>query len=96
MALALVVYGIVLLIGVLLSGPARWAVALRGRLAPAMRDHVAAVYGVVVVLLLAFLALAPTSGDRRLLGTLILSALILGGVEALRRQILRESPPAPV
>lgn len=92
-AIALIVYGVVLLIGVLLAGPARWATGLRRRLAPAMRDHLAIVYAVVVVLFLLLLAYGPGSGDRRLAGTILLALLTVGGVEVLRRQILRESPP---
>ena len=91
-ALALIVYGLVLLAGVLLAGPTRWASALRGRLAAPMRDHLGMVYGAVALVFLIALALAPTSGDRRLAGTLVLAALVAAGVEVLRRQILREHP----
>lgn len=99
LALALLSYGVVLLVGAWLAGPSRWAVAIRRRLAPAMRDHVWWVYGVVAVVFLAALAWGPASGDRRLLGTLVLAALIVAGVEVLRRQIVREaaaeSAPVP-
>lgn len=93
-AIALIVYGIVLLVGVLLAGPSRWATALRRRLAPAMRDHLVIVYAVVAALFLLFLAYGPGGGDRRLLASIVLAVLAVGGVEVLRRQILRESPPA--
>ena len=93
LALMLIVYGLVLLLGVLLAGPSRWARRIRALLAPAMRQHVGWVYGAVALLFLIVLAFAPTSGDRRLLGTLVLAALVAAGVEVLRRQILRESPP---
>ena len=95
-AIGLIVYGVVLLIGVVIAGPSRWGVVIRRRLAPVMRSHVAIVYAIVAVLFLLFLSFGPASGDRRLLGTLVLAALVVGGVEVLRRQILRESPPAQV
>ncbi|MGD9571517.1 MAG: hypothetical protein AB7V62_06535 [Thermoleophilia bacterium] len=91
LALALLTYGIILLIGAWLAGPSAWAVAVRRRLAPVMRDRVWWVYGVVAVLFLAALAWGPVSGDRRLLGVLVLAALVVAGVEVLRRQIVRES-----
>ncbi len=90
-AIGLIIYGIVLLVGVILAGPSRWATWLRLRLAPAMRQHVGLVYAAVALLFLVFLAVTPASGDRRLLGTLVLAALVVAGVEVLRRQILRES-----
>ena len=37
--LALIVYGLVLLLGVLLAGPTRWATWMREKLAPVMRDR---------------------------------------------------------
>lgn len=40
---------------------------------------------------LAPLAWGPSSGSRRLLGTLVLAALVVAGVEVPRRQILREA-----
>ena len=49
-------------------------------------------YAVVVAILLILVAWAPLAQDRRLLGTLVLFALILWGVELLRRQSLREFP----
>jgi hypothetical protein len=93
-AFGLISYGVVLLVGVLLAGPSGWATALRQRLAPAMRDHVALVYTAVGFLFLLFLLWGPASGSRRLVGVIVLAALVAGGVEVLRRQILRESSPA--
>lgn len=92
-AVGLIIYGLVLLAGVLLAGPTRAATAVRRFLAPAMRAHVAYVYGAVALLFLVWLAVGPSAGDRRLLGTLVLAGLVAAGVEVLRRQILRETPP---
>jgi hypothetical protein len=93
LGLLLIVYGIVLLIGVLLAGPARWATGLRRRLAPAMRHHVALVYACVAVLFLLFMLWGPSAGGRRVIGVLVLAGLTALGVEMLRRQILRENAP---
>jgi hypothetical protein len=93
LALGLLLYGIILLAGAWLAGPAARAVAARRRLAPAVRDHLAWVWGVVAAIFLAILIWGPASGSRRLLGVLILAALVVAGVEALRRQIVRESAP---
>ena len=49
-------------------------------------------YAVVVAILLILVAWAPLAQDRRLLGTLVLFALILWGVELLRRQIAARIP----
>jgi hypothetical protein len=91
LALGLLVYGLILLAGAWLAGPARLAVAARRRLATPVRDHVAWVWGVVAALFLAVLIWGPSSGSRRLLGILVLAALVVAGVELLRRQIVRES-----
>jgi hypothetical protein len=91
-ALALVLYGIVLLFAVWLVGPSRWAVAVRRRLAPVMRRQPALVYGVVAVLFLLFLLWGPTDASRQLGGVLVLAALVAVGIEFLRRMILEEFP----
>lgn len=93
LAIALIVDGLVLFAGAWLAGPARLAVAARRRLAPAVRDHMLWVWGAVVAVFLALLAWGPTSGDRRLLGVVVLAALVAAGVEILRRQILQETAP---
>lgn len=93
-AVALIIYGLVLLAGVTLVGPARWALWLRRRLAPAMRDHLGLVYAAVAAVFLLVLLWAPSASGRRLAGILVLAALVAGGVEYLRRQVQRESAQA--
>ncbi len=93
LALGLVAIAIVGLVWAWLSGSTRPAVWLRQRLAPAMGQHPAVVYGVVLVVALLILWWGPTGAPRRIWGTLVIVALIVAGVEALRRQIMREHPP---
>jgi hypothetical protein len=91
-ALGLVAIGLVGLVWAVLSGPTRPARAIRSWIAPAMRDHAAAVHAGVLVVALLVLAWGPTGAPRRLVGTIVMIALVVGGVEALRRQTAREHP----
>ena len=93
LALGLVAIAIVGLVWAWLSGSTRPAVWLRQRLAPAMSHHPAMVYGVVLIVALLILWWGPTGAPRRVWGTLVIVALVVAGVEALRRQIMREHPP---
>lgn len=92
LGIALVVYGALTVVAAWLAGPSRPAVWVRRRLAPAFRGHPVAVFSAVGVVLLIVLAWAPLGSGRRLFGMLLLAALILAGVELLRRQTLREFP----
>jgi len=94
LGLALVAYGIVALLAAWISSPLRLATAARRRLAPAFRSYPVAVFGAVALIMLLLLLWGPLDTGRRLVGTLVLAALILAGVEVLRRQTLREFPPA--
>ena len=96
LAIALVVYGLVTVLAGVVAGPSRAATTVRRRLAPSFRRHVVVVYAVVVGILLILLAWAPLASDRRLLGTLVIFALILVGFEVLRRQTIREFPEPAV
>ena len=91
-ALAILVYGLVLLLGALLAGPTRWATWIRAKLAPVMRDRPLIVYAVVALIFLLVLLWSPTDSDRGIWGTLVLAALVALGVWALRRQTLKEFP----
>ncbi len=93
LALGLILYGVVLLVGVLLAGPTGWATAARRKVAPFVRAHPPVIHIAVGVVFLLILLWGPNSGGRRLLAVLILAALAMAGAEVLRRQILRESPP---
>jgi hypothetical protein len=97
-AVILVVYGALVLLATALAGPNRPAVAIRRWLAPSFRHHPVVVWLAALALFLILLAWGPTTGDRALLGVLLLAATAAIAIEALRRQTLREfpedSPPA--
>lgn len=88
-------YGLLVVLGCWLAGPSRPAVAVRRLLAPAFRQKALAVYAGLGVVSLLILAVMPGSGGRRLIGTLVLLALLFAGLEALRRITLREFPATP-
>ena len=93
--IGLVIYGLVAIAGAIIAGPNRVGTTVRRWLAPAFRRSVVVVYSVVVAILLILIAWNPRGTDRALIGTLVLLALVLWGVELLRRQTLREYPEAP-
>ena len=85
--------GVVALVGVWLSGGSRSGVAVRREVAPVLaRPELA--FGGAAVLLLLVIWWGPTAQTRRW-DFVLLTAILLGlGVEALRRQVLREYPDA--
>jgi len=89
----IVIYGLLTMFAAWLAGPARWAVSLRRRLAPSMRERPVLVYGAVSLVLLIVLLTGPTDGQR-VYPLLLLFALALVGTEVLRRQTQREFPPS--
>lgn len=92
-ATASILYGAVVVVAAWLAGPMRLATALREALAPYLRDWRIAYGATALALLLVFLW-GPTEGTRRPLPAVLLTLLVLGGVEALRRQVRREFPLA--
>jgi hypothetical protein len=90
-ATASVIYGVVLVLAAWLAGPTQWAVAVRRRLAPYLREPAYA-YGALAVIVLLIIAWSPTPATRRVVPALLLIALLAAGVEALRRQAAREYP----
>jgi hypothetical protein len=92
-ATATIAYGVLAVAGAWLAGPTRYAVRARTFAAPYVRDP-RIVYGAVAAVVLLVLLWGPTEGTRRPLPALILVVLLLAGVEALRRQIMREVPEA--
>lgn len=92
-ATAALIYGVVIVFAAWLAGPTAWAVGARRGLAPYLREPRFAWGGYAVVLLVLF-AWAPTPAFRLVVPALILIALLAVGVEALRRQTMREFPDA--
>jgi hypothetical protein len=93
--IALLLYGVLMLLAGFFAGPSRIATATRRHLAPAFRRHVAAVYAVTALVFLLFIAWGPTTATRRLWGVVLLAALTVLAIEVWRRQTLREFPEAP-
>jgi hypothetical protein len=95
-ALVVFVIGLAFVVGGLVAGPGRRAVAVRRFLAPYLRDRPVVVYSVVAVLFLLWLAFIPGINNLgQILVIAILAALAVVGVEMLRRQTAREFPSSP-
>ena len=92
-ATATLIYGVVIVFAAWLAGPTAWAVGTRRGLAPYLREPRYA-WGAFAVIVLVLLAWAPTPAFRLVIPALILIGLLAAGVEALRRQTMREFPDA--
>ena len=92
-ATATLIYGVVIVFAAWLAGPTAWAVGTRRGLAPYLREprYAWGAFGVIVLVLIAW---APTPAFRLVIPALILIGLLAAGVEALRRQTMREFPDA--
>jgi hypothetical protein len=88
---AMIFYGVFIVIGAWLAGPTALASGLRRALAPAFHQRWIAYAGLALIVVLLFWW-APTEGFRRLVPSLILIALLVAGTEVLRRQTIREFP----
>ncbi|MGO9753500.1 MAG: SHOCT domain-containing protein [Solirubrobacteraceae bacterium] len=91
---AVVVYGLLVVIAAWIAGHTRPATALRRVLAPTLRERPAAVYVTVYMALLLVILWGPTPATRQIayiIGFIVLLGL---GVHALRRQTAREFPEA--
>jgi Short C-terminal domain len=89
--IAMFAYGLVIFLGAVLAGPLGFAKRVRRSLAPLLRERASA-YAAAAVVVLLLLWWGPTEGFRRPLPLLVLLALFVAGIEALRRQTLREYP----
>jgi hypothetical protein len=92
LAIGLLFYGLAAVLAAFVAGPTRPAVALRRWLAPTFRDRPALVYVIAAFVFLLLIAWGPAGGSRRLLGVVILAGLLALGLEAWRRQTIREFP----
>jgi hypothetical protein len=93
-AVAMVVYGLVLVASAWLAGHTRPAVFLRRAMAPGLRDNPAAAYGVVGGGLLLVIAWGPTPAFRNVFTVALFAVLLALGVTMLRRETAREFPDA--
>ena len=90
----LIINGIIILIVAWVAGSTRPALAVRRAAAPYMRDRPELTYGLVTLVFLLMIAWGPTPAFRRPLSLVLIAALLVIGVEALRRQTEREFPDA--
>lgn len=92
-ASATIAYGVVTVFAAWLAGPTRLAVSTRAVLAPWLREPGFA-YGGLALIVLLVIAWGPTPATRHFLTMLLLIALLIVGMEVLRRQTEREYPNA--
>jgi hypothetical protein len=90
---AAIIGALPLLFAAWLAGPSRPAVAARFRLAPLMREHGGASYGVLAGLLVLIVAWGPIPATQKVIPVLVMTALAILGLRELRRQTLAEFPP---
>jgi hypothetical protein len=88
---ALMVYGLVIIVAAWLAGPSSFATSIRHALTPYLRRPAVAFGGLAILLILLFWW-DPLVSTHRLIPSLLLIVLLALGVEALRRQVIREFP----
>lgn len=93
-AIAMVLYGLVLVLAAWLAGETRSATFVRRAGAPWMREHAVGSYVVAGVLLLLVVLWGPTPATRQLLPVLGFFVLAALGVSLLRKQTALEFPNA--
>src|SRR3954454_2246125 len=93
-AIAMVIYGLVIVAAAWVAGPSRSGTAVRRWLAPTLRERPGVAYGAVAFVYLLVLAWGPTPALRNLVPIVLIAILLAVGVEALRRQAAREFPAA--
>jgi hypothetical protein len=92
-AWALIIYGLVILIGTWLAGPTRYAVRARAALAPGLRNRPELGWGALGVVYLLLVLWGPVPALRNWLGIILLGALVALGFEAFRRVAIGELEP---
>jgi hypothetical protein len=93
---AMILYGIVAVLGAVLAAPGRMAVKTRGRLAPILNERPDVTWGGAAFGFLLIVLWGGTHALRTWWGILLLGGLLALGIVALRRQTLREFPePTP-
>ena len=92
-AIALVVYGLVIVASAWLAGPTRPALFVREKIAPTLRESPAVAYAVPGFVLLLVVLWGPTPAFRNIVTVLLFAGLLALGVTMLRRETAREFPP---
>jgi hypothetical protein len=90
-AQSLIAYGLVIVFAAWLAGPTAIATTARRAITPYLRQPLVA-FGAAAGILVALLAWDPVVATHRLIPSLLLALVLFGGVEALRRQVIREFP----
>jgi Short C-terminal domain len=93
-AIALITYGVAIVIATWIAGPTRPAHTLRRALAPSLREHVAYVYAVAGLALLLLVVWGPFPSTRQPLPVIGIAILLVLGIRALRRMTAQEFPEA--
>jgi hypothetical protein len=92
-AWALIVYGVVILLGTWLAGPSRHATRVRGFIGPTLRDRPGLAWGALAMVYLLLVLWGPVPALRNWVGVLVLGALVALGFEAFRRLTVDELGP---
>jgi hypothetical protein len=93
-AWALVIYGLVILVGAVLAGPTVVGRRVRGLIGPTLRDRPGVAWAILAGAYLLLVLWGPVPALRTWLGVLFLGALVALGFEAFRRLTVRELEPA--
>ena len=91
-AVAMIVYGIVIVAAAWLAGSTRPATAIRKFMAPSLRESPAVAYSAVGAVLLLVVLWGPTPAFRNIWWILVFAGLLALGVTMLRRETAREFP----
>lgn len=93
-AVSAILFGVLVVIGAWLVGPATWARAVRQEASPWLREKPGAAYVALGLLWLALIAFVPIGAFRTWAGVLVFAALFALGATIFRRQTLAEYPEA--
>jgi hypothetical protein len=93
-AIALITYGLVIVIGAWLAGSTRPAIVVRRALSPSLREFPQYVYAVAAVALLLVVIWGPFPSTRQPIPVIGIAVVLVLGIQALRRMTAREFPDA--
>ncbi len=93
-AQAFIVVGLVVVLSAWFAGPAKLATSGRRAIAPFMREHAAATFAIVAVVMILIFIWQPIPATGTPAGIIVFMALALFGTEMLRRQAATEFPDA--